>query len=155
MISCFGIKGGWQILKKVSDKIGGGLPDLSQTYQNLSDRRHKAAHAVNYSYSYQDLQSTHNDILAISSSLDILLTARHRQVESDLSKKVEDHSIESALGFRFLEQSDTFYRETTTIGGRARKKWATLDGHLKPMLKLKQEFLIVLNQSKRIHDWHS
>lgn len=157
VLKAFGISGGWNTLKFVSERVGGGLPDLGQTYKNIAERRHFSAHTASFQYNYQWLSDIRNEILAISCSLDILLSARCRQVAANLSKNIGDHDINHALNFRFLEQFGTDYRETTQVGGRARKIWSSLVdaiNHIKPTLISKNEFLIVLNNSRRIDDWY-
>jgi hypothetical protein len=157
VLKSFGIKGGWNTLKQVSDNVGGGLPDLNQSYKNAADRRHASAHTATFQYNYQWLSDIRNEILAISCSLEILLSARCRQIATDLTKNIADHDINDALNYRFLEQSGAVYRETTQIGGRARKKWLSLVeaiNHIQPHLSAKNEYLVVLNNTRRIDDWY-
>jgi hypothetical protein len=157
VLKAFGIIGGWSTLKQVSDSVGGGLPDLSQSYKNAADRRHYSAHTASFQYDYQWLSDIRNEILAISCSLSVLLAARCRQIASDLTKNFCDHDIVHALNYRFLEQSGTEFRETTQIGGKARKIWASREdaiNHISPNLISKKEFLIVLDNSRRIDDWY-
>lgn len=153
----FGILGGWQSLKSVSDKIGGGIPDLAQAYNNAASRRHSAAHVASFNYTHPWLANLRNEILAIASSLDILIQARCRQVLAAPSTKIDLHNISDQLNFRFLEPKSGIFRETTTIGGRSIKNWASLNAgisSLQPRLNIRNEFLIILNSSKRIDDWH-
>ena len=157
VLKAFGINGGWNKLKTVSDAIGGGLPDLCQTYKNAASRRHNAAHTAAFQYNYQWLSDIRNEILAISCSFEILLSARCRQIITDLNKNIADHDINNALNYRFLEQSGSEYRETNQVGGRARKKWTSLDdaiNHIKPNLNARNEYLIVINNSRRIDNWY-
>lgn len=158
-LRAFGLSGGWTLLKNVSDNIGGGLPDLGQAYQNASQRRHNAAHAANFQYNYLWLSNIKNEILAICASLDILITAKCRQVVREPAKIMSDHDINTELNYRFLEPGGgTIYRETSVIGGRSRKNWPSLANalaHLRPQLGTRKEFLVILNLSKRIEDWYS
>jgi hypothetical protein len=157
LLSAFGIKGGWGKLKEVSDAIGGGLPDLSQTYKNAAERRHSSAHAATFQYSYQWLSEIKGEILAICAALDILLAARCRQVLLNPRVALDSHDLDKALNFRFLEPKGRQFREVQMIGGRSRKTWSSLEDAvdaLQPTLAAKNEFLILLDHSKRIADWH-
>ena len=157
LLRSFGISDGWNKLKIVSDSIGGGLPDLQQSYKNIAERRHNSAHKADYDYDYRWLENIRNEIIAIAVSLDVLLSARCRQISADLSKAIKSHDINNGLNFRFLEKSGSEYRETSVIGGRARKIWSLLDdavNGIKPNLISKKEFLIILDDSRRINDWY-
>lgn len=157
-IKAFGINGGWAFLKTISDKIGGGLPDLSQAYKNAASRRHSSAHAANFQYNHAWLANLKNEIIAIAASLDIAITARCRQVTANPALKLDAHNIQDALNFRFLEQFNGAYKETVHINGRSRKNWPNLTdaiNHLQPALARRKEFLIILNSLGRIEDWYS
>lgn len=158
LLKAFGIAGGWTQLKSVADSVNGGLPDLSQTYRNAAARRHSSAHSASFRYDYQWLLEIKNEILAIAASLDVLLCARCRQIAANPGKKVEDHDITAALKYRFLEKVGTQYRETVTIGGRAKKRWIDKEqalNALNPQLVANSEFLILLDDAKRIEDWRT
>lgn len=158
ILAAFGIKGGWQKLKSVSDSIGGGIPDLGQAYNNASNRRHSAAHVAAFDYTHPWIANIKNEILAICAALDILLSARCRQVNADINQNIDIHNIDTDLNFRFLEQDGFIYRETKTIGGRSKKNWTILQdaiNNLTPNLTTKKEFLIILNSSRRIDDWYN
>lgn len=159
LLAVFSITGGWRKLKQVSDSINGGVTDLSQSYNNAAERRHNAAHAAEFRYEYGWLNEIKREILAISASLDILLTARCRQVDGNTIKDLADHIIEEALQFRFLKPSGEIYRELTSLapGQRSRKNWQSLDqavAQLRPSLVEKKEFLIVLDTSGSMKDWY-
>ena len=160
VIKAFGILGGWDKLGTISSRIGSGIPSLNQAYKNAISRRHSAAHDATFKYNYGWLEEIKNDIISISSVFDILLVARNRQICANYSVCINSHNIDSALNFRFLEaiQNTSKYRETTVISGKARKIWDTLESALiilKPKLLAKNEFLIILNDQKRITDWNS
>lgn len=157
LLKAFGISGGWAKMKSISDSIGGGLPDLNQIFKNAAQRRHSAAHTADFRFEYQWLEGIKKEILAISGALDILLSARCRQVRSNLRKSLDEHNIDDALSYRFLEPSRNVYRETTQIGGKSRKNWASLADAvncLKPSLPSRQEFLIILDNAKRVDNWY-
>lgn len=157
ILSAFGMGSGWTTLKNISDAIGGGLPDLKQAYKNATNRRHSCAHEANFTYNYQWLTSIKSEIIAIAASLDIALEARCRQVESSLNTAVQQHDINTALNYRFLHEEKGVYKESKTFGGRSVKNWNDLPTALrtlKPKLRASGEFLIVLDNSKRISNWH-
>jgi hypothetical protein len=156
ILRAFGITGGWQKMKSVSDSIGGGIPDLSQAYNNASNRRHSAAHTASFTYAHPWISNIKNEILAICASFDILLTARCRQVMADLNSKMDIHDIDRALNYRFLENRNTIHAETITMGGRSRKNWIDYQvaiATIQPALLNRNEFLIILNSSRRIENW--
>lgn len=158
LLKAFGIPGGWSLLKTISDNIGGGVLDLAQSYKNAAARRHSSAHTASYRYDYQWLIEIKNEILAICASLDILLSARCRQVSSNLGKDVGSHDITSALNYRFLEKHGAAYRETKSIGGRAKKNWINLTdavNAITPTIRAKNEFLMILDDARRIADWRA
>ncbi|HBO5139327.1 hypothetical protein GHU06_00590 [Pseudomonas aeruginosa] len=157
ILSAFGVSGGWAILKKVSDSIGGGLPDLSQSYKNAASRRHSCAHEANFNYDYLWLGAIKSEILAIAASLDIVLEARCRQVEDNLNCNMQDHRIDDALSYRFLHEDSGVYKESKVLGGRSIKNWPNLSDALvalRPKLRRSGEFLIILDNTKRISDWY-
>lgn len=157
LLQSFGISGGWNQLLRVSNAIGGGLPDLCQSYKNAADRRHSSAHKTDFSYAYRWLLNIRNEIIAIAVSLDILLSARCRQINADLSKNINEHNIEDSLNYRFLEKTGSTYRETQALGGRARKIWTLLEDAvttIRPKLISRGEFLIVMDDSRRINNWY-
>jgi len=157
-IKAFGMNNGWGFLKTISDSIGGGIPDLAQAYKNAADRRHSAAHTANFQYNHAWLANLKNEIIAIAASIDIAITARCRQVAASPGIKLDVHNINSVLNFRFLEYDNGIYKETKQMGGRSKKNWSNLTtaiNSIQPSLNSKNEFLIILNSSKRIEDWHS
>jgi len=130
---------------------------LAQTYSSLSERRNYAAHQADFTYQYSWLEKVQNEIITLAASIDILLEARCRQVSSDITKGVEQHDIVSALNFRFLTMSGGKYRETKKMNGRAIKIWPDLASAVSPLktkLAVKKEFLIIMDNSKRIEDWY-
>jgi hypothetical protein len=158
ILSAFGLSGGWATLKKISDSIGGGLPDLGQAYKNAASRRHSCAHVANFNYDYLWLTSIKSEILAIAASLDIILEARCRQAETTLNINMQDHDIDKALNYRFLLEDSGVHKESKTLGGRSIKNWINLPEALReirPKLRASNEFLIVLDNTRRISDWYA
>lgn len=156
VLSKFCVSGGWNKLKNVSDSVGGGVPDLHMAYRNASDRRHNCAHSASFRYEYSWLSQLKRDIISIASAFDILLIARCRQIKRNLLTNISDHNIDDDLNFRYLEESSGKYRETTAIGGRARKVWNSLveaENSLKPNLATRKEFLIILDSAKNTSNW--
>lgn len=157
LLAAFGVPAGWAVLKQVSDRIGGGLPDLRAAYNNAADRRHSAAHSATFQYNHQWLSGIKHEIVTIASAIDILLFEVCRQVRLRPTQTLESHNAKALLKFRFLEHKAGKVRETTTIGGRAKKVWPTLTmavGTIRPNLGAQNEFLVVLDESKRISDWY-
>lgn len=157
ILSAFGINGGWNTLKRISDNIGGGLPDLGQSYKNAASRRHSCAHEANFNYNYSWLSSIKGELLAISASLDIALEARCRQVEANPDKNMADHALDQALNYRFLHKTNNLYKELLSFNGTSRKNWTDLSDALlqiRPRLGVNNEFLILLDSQKTILDWH-
>lgn len=157
LIKAFGLNGGWNLMKSVSDSIGGGVLDLGQAYKQAGSRRNSSAHSANFQYTHALLSNLKSEILAIAASLDILLSARCRQVNLNPAIKLDAHNITTALNYRFLEVRGSIHRETTTIGGRSKKNWPSLESALlglQPTLLSRNEFLVLLNSSGRIEDWY-
>ena len=159
LLKSFGINNGWARLKSISDAIGGGIPDLLSSFQNASQRRHNAAHNVNFNYIHSWLTNIKSEILAIAASIDIALTAKCRQVSRSPSSAIDILDIAGDLNFRFIEAaSSTQFKEKKGFIGKTIKNWPTLSdaiAHNQPKLNKKKEFLIVLNSSGRIIDWYT
>ncbi len=155
-LKAFGIPGGWATMKVVSDAIGGGIPDLASAFNNASQRRHSSAHSASFVYSSSWLTNLKNEILAICSSLDILISAKCRQAAQNPSLRLVDQDFSIDLNYRFLELHGVKYKETKSIGGRSQKNWddlASAFSHHNTRLSGRKEFLIVLDSSRRINDW--
>ena len=157
ILRAFGVSGGWETLKRVSDKIGGGITDLNQCYKNAAERRHGAAHSANFTYSHQWLLDIRNEIIAISASLDIAISSRCRDLQNQLLAQMREIDVSTDLKIRFLElQNSGPLRETTVIGGRSRKNWSSLPealNALQPMLVRNDEYLVMIGTDRRIADW--
>ncbi len=156
LLKAFGISGGWGVLQNISNSINGGIPSLVDSYKNAALRRHGAAHEAGFNYEHRWLSQIKDEILAIASSIDIALSARCRQVRSDINKPVIEHDIYVGLNYRFLEESGNILRETIQVSGRSRKNWTERNlalARIKPMLEAKDEFLVTLDARKRIKDW--
>lgn len=158
ILRSFDITGGWAALKKISDSIGGGIPDLAQAYQNLADRRHSAAHSASFQFDYTWLGSMTKELLAIAASFDIALTAKLRMAVDAASTGLGSSEIGPHLNYVFLEDAGNgLYRQTGTLGGRSRKNWDDLDSavaSLSPQLASAEKFLIVVGSDRRISTWH-
>lgn len=157
ILRAFGVSGGWETLKRVSDKIGGGITDLGQCYKNAAERRHSAAHSAVYTYSHQWLLDIRNEIIAIAAALDIAISFRCRDLQNRLLAQMAEIDVSSTLKVRFLEQQASgVLRETTIIGGRSKKNWSSLPeaiAALQPTLVPRNEFLIIIGTDRRISDW--
>lgn len=156
ILAAFGISNGWGVMKDLSDKISGGVPNLNDAYKFAAERRHQSAHSANFIYDYQWLRNIRNEILAIAASLDILLEARCRQIRSALGTPVGRHAV-GLWNLRFLMESGGSYKEAKTIEGRSIKNWGRMDEaitQLRSRLARNEEFLIVLDNRKRIRAWY-
>jgi hypothetical protein len=103
------------------------------------------------------LASIKSEILAIAASLDIILEARCRQVETSLNMNIQDHSIDDALNYRFLYNASGVYKESKNLGGRTIKNWRDSSEALRvlrPKLKPAKEFLVLLDSGRRVSDWY-
>jgi hypothetical protein len=157
MLAAFGIAGGWATLKRVSDAIGGGLPDLNQSYKNAADRRHKAAHTAPFQYDHGWLAGLRQEIVTIAACIDILLSALCRLTKANPKIPLAEHHAADHLSFRFLEPGERVIRETRQLAGRSRKNWTTEEDavrDIQPRLEGRGEFLIRLSSARRIADWY-
>lgn len=160
ILNCFAINNLWQSIKSVSDSIGGGLTSPQDSFTNAATRRHSSAHSSVFTYQYSWLHELPGEILALSASIDILLMARYRQINMRrVSGKIDNSTfnINDGLNFVYLEEDSGKYRQTVSIGNRARRIWPDLASailFIKPGLERKQQFLIILDGSKRLKDWH-
>ncbi len=159
LLKSFGIDNCWPRLKLISDSICGGIPDLSSAFNNASERRHNAAHNVNFNYSHVWLSNIKSEILAIAAAIDIALSAKCRQINRFPTNQISGLDISVDLNYRFIERvSPTLFKERKTLRGKVIKNWSTLTAAIakhKPSLITKKEFLIILDSSSRITDWHT
>lgn len=158
-LKCLNIEGGWNTLQRVSGEIYGGVPNLNQSYTNISSRRHRAAHVAGFDYEYGWLESAPSEIRAIASSFDISLAYGCRKIRSSPANPIQKDDLKNGLLFRFLVQSTKVdeYHEKVNVSSRTIKKWSdyqTAIQNLVPKCQRKNEFLVVLNTQHRIIDWH-
>jgi len=133
------------------------LPDLGQAYKNTTARRQSSAHVANFLYNYQWLAAIKHEVLTIAAALDILLEARCWQVDSLLTINVQDHDIEKALNYRFLQEDTGVFKETKKLVGSSLKNWKSVSDavlSLRPSLISSKEFLVVLDKNRRVSDWY-
>lgn len=158
VLKCLNITGGWSILKTISDAIGGGVLDLNEAYKNMFNRRHHCAHEADFIYQYTWLNNAINDIIAISAAFDIALTTRCKYIERFPEEDFSSHSARQVFGYRFLVEDANCYREKTALDSdRTIKRWDSVDSALNTLLtrvRSRDEFLIVINQQRRICDWY-
>ncbi|MBH2004029.1 MAG: hypothetical protein I8H66_05000 [Sphingobacteriia bacterium] len=159
LLKSFGIDNCWPTLKLISDSICGGIPDLASAFNNASQRRHSAAHNVDFNYSHVWLSNIKSEILAIAAAIDIALSAKCRQINRFPANQISSLDISIDLNYRFIELvSPTLFKERKNLGGKVIKNWPTLAAAIashQPRLITKKEFLIILNSSSRIIDWHT
>ena len=156
VLKAFGITGGWAQLKNISDSIGGGIPDLSQAFNNASARRHSSAHSASFNYNHSWLRNLKSEILAIAASIDIAVSVRCRQARTKPLVKLDTHDLNSDMNFIFFETHGSVYKETKVIGGKSRKNWTNINlafAHHAATQDSKKLFLIHLDASRRIINW--
>lgn len=157
LLSAFGIPDCWRTLKSVSDAIGGGIPDLAVAFQNASSRRNQAAHNASFDYLHSWLVNLKREIIAISASLDIILTAKCRQVIRTPSNPLDHIPVNDDLKYRYLlVASPSLIKEKKSVSGRTLKNWSAISTAktiLCPKLQRRREFLIILDSSSRVVDW--
>ena len=75
ILNAFGIEEGWGAISAVAKRIGiGGITDYKQSFKNLADRRHLAAHDVTANIPLNDLENSTTEIIGICCSFDLLLS---------------------------------------------------------------------------------
>jgi hypothetical protein len=157
LLKAFGINGGWVVLKKVSDDIGGGIPDLCQAYSFAAKRRHKSAHVAAFQYDLTWLHNLKNEIIAISASIDIILKAKCRQAIKFPHKNLDLSNFEDELNYRFLEFDNGIYRDKKTLTSRSIKNWNSIDEALikytNTYLIANSLFIVILDERRRVIDW--
>lgn len=157
LIKAFGIIGGWNKLKSISDNIGAGILDLNQAYTNAAKRRHKSAHSASFRYDLSWLQSLKYEIIGIAASLDIALKSKCRQAISNPTAKLADLNIDEELNFKFLEHDGIYYKDKKQLTSKSIKNWKNiLDAKTKyteSYLISNKLHIIIIDSSRRIKDW--
>lgn len=124
----------------------------------MFNRRHHCAHEADFIYQYTWLNNAINDIIAISAAFDIALTTRCKFIERFPEEDFSSHSARQVFGYRFLVEDANCYREKTALDSdRTIKRWDSIDSALNTLLtrvRSRDEFLIVINQQRRICDWY-
>lgn len=158
VLKCLNIEGGWNTLQRISRDIYGGIPNLNQSYTNISLRRHAAAHEAGFDYEYGWLQTAISEIIAISSSFDIAISRKCMMISAAPSTPVIKNDLNNLLKYRFLVQSTDglTYKEKINTASNSIKNWPNLTlakQILAAKCQSKSESLIVLNSQLRIIDW--
>lgn len=160
VMRCLNIEGGWDTLQRISNLINGGIPNLRQSFMNISSRRHKAAHVANYDYEHGWLMDSINEIYAISSSFDLALTARCRELVATPAIALIKSNIHTSVICRFLIHNPQrgYYSEKTSItSSRSVKNWTnynTAVQNIAPRCLSNNQYLIALNSQSRITNWY-
>ena len=159
-MKCLNIDGGWDTLQKISTLVNGGIPDLKQSYINISTRRHRAAHVASFDYEHGWLKDAINEIFAIALSFDIALTCRCRELHSKPAVALMKSSIVSSLSCRFLihnAQKNHFSEKISLTAKKSVKNWSDIGAaiqNIAPKCLTNNEYLIVLNSQSRITNWY-
>lgn len=64
ILGCFAINEAWRNIKLVSDRIGGGITSLKDSFANAASRRHSSAHSSDFHYQYSWLNGLPSELLA-------------------------------------------------------------------------------------------
>ncbi|HCL9054726.1 TPA: hypothetical protein N2150_003652 [Escherichia coli] len=158
VLKCLNINGGWGTLQRISQEIYGGVPNLSQSYGNISMRRHSAAHEAGFDYEYGWLQTAVREIMAIASSFDVALSTKCKMINLSPAVQVAKDDLSNMIKYRFLQQANNgqLYKEKVCVTSASIKNWTDLN-LAKQMLavkcRTKSESLVILNSQTRIIDW--
>ena len=158
VLKCLNIDGGWGTLQRISQEIYGGVPNLSQSYGNISMRRHSAAHEAGFDYEYGWLQTAVREIMAIASSFDVALSTKCKMINLSPAVQVAKNDLSNMIKYRFLQQANNsqVYKEKISVTSASVKNWTDLN-LAKQMLAVKcqtkSESLVILNSQTRIIDW--
>ena len=158
VLKCLNINGGWDTLQRISREIYGGVPSLNQSYENISMRRHSAAHEAGFDYEYGWLQAALTEIIAVAASFDIALSAKCRIINLSPTVQVAKDDLANKIKYRFLHQFNNshIYKEKKSVQSVSVKNWTDLDSAkqiLVPKCQTQSESLIILNSQARIIDW--
>lgn len=75
ILKAFGVEGGWNAISAVAKRVGiGGVADYIQSFKNIADRRHLAAHDITANIPLNDLDNSTTEIIGICCSFDLLLS---------------------------------------------------------------------------------
>lgn len=159
-LKCLNIDGGWSTLQEISLLINGGIPSLAQSFSNISSRRHKAAHVANFDYEHGWLQESINEILAISCTFDIALTAGCRKLHKKPHISLGKTRLENEIKCRFLIHNPNigmYHEKTSPTATRSVKNWNNYQSAVQilvPRCLRDDQYLIVLNSQSRISNWY-
>jgi hypothetical protein len=163
LLRCLNITEGWNTLQRVSQEIYGGIPSLNQSYENISMRRHSAAHEANFDYEFGWLEIAVDEIRAIAASLDLILSRQCKFITNSPSATISKNNLSGVLKYRFLVQrqmganNTLAYSERLDANSKSIKNWSDYTSALAgllPKCQSRKESLIVLNTQRRIIDWH-
>lgn len=144
-------------MQRISQEIYGGVPNLSQSYGNISMRRHSAAHEAGFDYEYGWLQTAVREIMAIASSFDMALSTKCKMINLSPAVQVAKDDLSNMIKYRFCNRLITVsYIKKSLCYFSFYKNWTDLN-LAKQMLavkcRTKSESLVILNSQTRIIDW--
>jgi hypothetical protein len=122
ILNAFGIDGGWTAISAIAKRVGiGGVADYCQSFKNLADRRHSAAHDITANIPLNDLNNSITEIIGICCSFDLLLShslSLHNlnQIPNRARGRVENGHIK----LRFISAHPSranFFREQVEVKG--------------------------------------
>lgn len=165
ILSAFGIEGGWAEVSAVAKAVGlGGIAEYSQSFVDIADRRHSAAHDVTTTVPLNDLVESLKIVVAIACGFDLLLS--HSLSKHNLREfPTKAAPIKAAhLKYRFIAPHPTQaprYREQTLTNSGARRTVrvhatrAVASAAVLPRAHTAREQVVVLSLSGVPEDWHT
>ncbi|SDG11811.1 hypothetical protein SAMN05216571_104349 [Onishia taeanensis] len=161
-LNCFHVKNPWEVMTSIAQVIGLVSLPLSNSYQNASNRRHKAAHVAQADTPYSDLENYVGEAISIAISIDIVVgrcVSKISQIDQDylsgdrskrlgeedfpfyLVKKVRGHW--KAYLSSNLDRAKATGREKSEVVTRAEVLATGLDAAL-----------VVFDESGDVEDWY-
>lgn len=85
-LNCFQVKNPWEVMTSIAQVIGLVSLPLNNSYQNASNRRHKAAHVAQADTPYSDLENYVGEAVSIAIAIDIVVgrcVSKISQIDQD------------------------------------------------------------------------
>lgn len=103
ILTLFGVISEWSSLAPVSVGAGFSVQATSLTFQEIADRRHKAAHRADHDTDVVLLRSTPDQLMSLGYAFDALLSSAARQIATGLplvtgQAAVSQHALEQDSG---------------------------------------------------------
>ena len=164
ILTAFSVISEWSSLAPISRGAGFIVQAASQTFQELADRRHKAAHRASHDTDILLLRSTPEQLMSLGYAFDALLSSAARQIASGQQIVTGRDSVAQ----HSLEQDSGDAQKWVHRAGHAENPNAVLTEHtgeLEPVLTAvraglqdPKDVLIVrtwVDGERRVDSWHS